>query len=256
MSPIHAVYQRAPSGPDVIPLGLPVAHPVQLGWRCALRILSRAMVESRLLALAAFVAVTVPSVGCGPSKHVVAFSASPSFVCPGEHAVVSWDVQGRAMLREERDAGDWEQGEVLSKGRLELSPALSTSFTITALDAKPAEGQSFATRTIQVPSESDRNRGAVAPCDAGQCAGAFSFDTKGGAKVAKVRLPRLTRLGQETPVALTVTHGTWVATVPAQGEVAANVPAQGTWTLSFALPAGSPPTPPPLLSVTLDFDCN
>jgi hypothetical protein len=164
-------------------------------------------------------------------------------------------VSGRAWLRAERDAGDWEEGAVLSKGELDLAPAVTTTFTITALDANRALGGWTGTKTIQVPSDNDRDRAAAAPCDAGPCVGTFNFASHGAARVAKVSAPRMTRAGQTKPVSLTATHGGWSAVVPAGGEVAANVPADGPWTLSLTLAPGEPPSPPPQLRILLDFDC-
>lgn len=202
-------------------------------------------------------AVGACAVACGPPKEVVIFNVAPPFVCPGERATVQWEVRGRAWLRAERDAGDWDEGEVLSKGKLDLAPAVTTVFTVTALDANPAKGRSNAQQTVQVPSDADRTRAASAHCDAGPCTGTFTITSnRGAARVAKVGAPLMVRGGIAKPVSLTVTHGTWSMKVPATGEVAAYVPADGPWTLSMTLPEGEPTTPPPQLRVTLDFDCN
>lgn len=194
---------------------------------------------------------------CGPAKPAVKLAVQPLLVCPGGLTSVQWDVQGRARLRAARGAADWDQGEVPSHGRRDLAPAVTTTVTVTALDANRAKGDWQATQTVQVPSESDRQRAALAPCAAGVCAGAFTIDTPaGGLNVAKVSAPTATRAGTTTPVTLTVTHGGWSAIVPANGQTAAHVPAAGAWTLSMALPAEVAATPPPQLRVVLDFDCN
>jgi hypothetical protein len=128
---------------------------------------------------------------------------------------------------------------------------------VTALDANRAKGDWQASQTVQVPSDADRRRAALAPCDAGVCTGTFTLDTPAaGLKVAKVSVPTATRSGMTAPVNLTVAHGAWSAVVPANGEAAADVSAAGQWTLSMTLPAGAPATPPPQLRVVLDFVCN
>lgn len=203
------------------------------------------------------VGLTILVVSCSPASQVRSFTVEPPLVCPGQTAQVQWNVVGRASLREQRGAADWEEGEVPSSGSRMVAPASSTSFTITALDANRAGGNWQGNKNLQVASVPDSERAAVTTCDATsrKCTGTFTLDTTAALQVSSVSQPIVVRAGVSRPAAIDVTHGTWKQTVSAGQTVTVGQPANGAWTLQVDLGPNDSPTPPPQLRVHLDFAC-
>jgi hypothetical protein len=171
--------------------------------------------------------------------------------------MVEWEVRGRASLRSERGPNDWEEGDVPSTGRRTVTPAASTSFTLRALDAKPAEGAAFAVKPLLVARAAE-DRGNVGACDPNtrKCSAMFSLEDGGGSlRVRSLSAPRVVQGGVTKSTALSVSHGGWRAVVPAGGSASANVPAQGDWTIEEDLAPGEASTPPPTLKVLVEFGC-
>jgi hypothetical protein len=198
---------------------------------------------------------------CGPHPQVTSFNVLPPLVCPGQSAVVNWNVLGRASLRAERGAADWDEGAVPSEGSRTVVPAMTTTFKITALDANPADGASYGTKLVQIPRPA-QNKAATSTCDAAsrKCKGSFVLDNGGGAmRALTLSAPTRVRGGKEEPAKICVTHdGLPTQTcVPAGGSLAIgpSVAAEGSWTLESELGVGDGLEPPPQLRIHFDFGC-
>jgi hypothetical protein len=209
------------------------------------------------LAIATAGPCVIQLAACCPSK-VSSFSVQPPMVCPGQSATVQWDVRGRASLRAERAPNDWDEGEVPSTGSRIVMPSGSTTFTVKALDANPADGASFGTKPLQVPQGAE-DRGNNASCDSAtrKCTATFSLeDGSGLLKVQSLSAPTVIQGGVSKAAAITVTHGAWHEVVPAGGTTPAGVAASGAWTLEIDLSPADPLAPPPQLRVRVDFGCH
>jgi hypothetical protein len=198
---------------------------------------------------------------CSPHPQVTSFSALPPLVCPGQTAVVHWDVRGRASLRAERGATDWDEQAVPSQGSRTVVPAVTTTFKITALDANPADGNAYGTKLVQIPRPGEV-RAVAAPCDAAsrKCRGSFTLDNGAGPMVAvTLSAPIRVQRGKEGPAKICVAHDGLPSEtcVPAGGAVAIgpSVSAQGAWTLESELGADDALEPPPQLRIHFDFGC-
>src|SRR5579863_1894446 len=138
------------------------------------------------LSASPFAALLLPLVAlwpsaCGPHPQVTSFNVLPPLVCPGQSAVVKWNVLGRASLRAERGAVDWDEGAVPSEGSRTVVPARTTTFKITALDANPADGSAYGTKLVQIPGPA-QNKAVISTCDAAsrKCKGSLVLDNGGG----------------------------------------------------------------------------
>jgi hypothetical protein len=186
------------------------------------------------------------------------FTVDPPLACPGQIVQVQWRVQGKATLRAERGSADWDEEEVPSSGRRFVAPAVTTTFKITASDVNPAAGPSFGVKTVEIPKLFDERR-VVASCDPaiGKCRGEFVLDNAAGAlRVRRLSAPLVIQRGHAQAAEVCVTHDGVPGTCVSAGQaIDVDVPANGTWTLEAALAAGMPVTPPPALSIHLDFGC-
>jgi hypothetical protein len=198
---------------------------------------------------------------CGPHAQVNSFNALPQDVCPGQGSVVSWDVRGRASLRAERGTSDWDEGAVPSRGSRTVVPAVTTTFTITAVDANPANGSAYAAKLVRIPRPAE-NKAVTSVCDAAsrKCKGSFALDNGAGPmRALTLSSPTRVRSGKAEPATICVTHeGLPTETcVPAGGTVAigASVPAHGAWTLESDLGSDDALEPPPQLRIHFDFGC-
>jgi hypothetical protein len=194
---------------------------------------------------------------CGPHPQVNTFTVEPPLICPGQEVQVQWDVRGRASLRAEPAAADWDGGAVLSQGKRTVHPTTTTSFTVTALDANPADGNSFATKPVQVPRPAE-DRAAHATCDPGsrKCTGSLTIDSAPGVDVRRLSAPTLVQSGRSLPIEVCVTHDGLARTCIGPGATTdVHVTAGGTWTLEATFDPSAAPTPPPQLRVHFDFGC-
>jgi len=192
------------------------------------------------------------------AHKVVSFSVEPPVVCSGQPAQVQWSVQGRASLRIDRGAGDANEEEVPSKGERSLVVTQATTFTIRALDANPADGQSFGTKSVAVP-QGPVEKAAASACDvaSAKCQGTFEIDAGGGGlQVRSLAAPTIVRAGRVQPGRICVSHeGLAPACLAPDGRVDVAVSAQGVWTLETDLSAGEDAMPGPQLRIQLGFGC-
>lgn len=190
--------------------------------------------------------------------QVKAFDVKPQMACPGQEVLVTWDVDGAARLRAERGASDWDEELVMSTGSRKVVPATSTKFTITALDANAALGNSYGTKEVTLPKLADERRTHDNACDATtrSCSGVFTLETAtGSVHVKRLSAPRITQAGKTRPAAVFVTHDGLPKT-PLQPDqpLSVDVLAAGEWKVEAELDV--PPTePPPAFTVLVDFAC-
>ena len=192
------------------------------------------------------------------AHKVVSFSVEPPLVCPGQVVSLKWNVQGRASLRTGQGESDSKDEPVPSQGERSLSVANPTAFTIRALDANPADGQSFATRSVDVV-KGPVEKAAASTCDAGsgKCRGSFELVTAGSAlRVLAIAAPRIVRAGRVQPGRICVSHAEMASTcISGDDKVDVAVGADGVWTLETDLPATETGAPDPQLRVQLGFGC-
>jgi hypothetical protein len=194
-------------------------------------------------------------------KEVVAFDVKPTLVCPGQQVSVTWEANGRAWLGINRGSNDWDQGLVPSKGERLVAVPTTTQVTFMGLDVDPAVGKSGGGYTVDVLPKDPRGNTAVCDATTRKCTATFTLDTGyGPLKVQRISAPTMTRRGADTSVQLCVAHDGLASgfCVPANGSLdvpGAGVSAGGTWTLEMNLAPDEAPTPPPRLTVLLDFGC-
>jgi len=192
------------------------------------------------------------------AHKVVSFSVEPPVVCAGQAVEVKWNVQGRASLRIDGGAGESSEELVPSEGERRLVIAKRTTFTIRALDANPADGQSVGTKAVDVP-EGPVEKAATSTCDttSGKCLGTFDLKSEGsGLQVRRIAGPKIVRAGRVQPGTICVSHqGLAPTCVSGDGIADVVVDAAGTWTLETLLPTGVSAAPGPQLRVQLGFGC-
>jgi hypothetical protein len=200
----------------------------------------------------------VVSQACSNPKPPPVFVARPALACPGEAVEVIWDVHGKATLRAERSPTDFDEEDVPPSGQRTVTPAVSTTYKLKLHDVNPADGPSFGDQPVVIPKLLDERR-VVAKCDSAtaRCMGSFDPDaTAGRLHVRKLSLPRVILDGHAQAMEVCVMHDGLARTCVGPGQATdVDLPASGTWTLDAALPAGTPATPPPALSIHLDFVC-
>jgi hypothetical protein len=185
----------------------------------------------------------------------------PESACPRDRVVVSWDVTGPASLHAERGPNDWDEGPVPSVGTRTLSSSASTTFTITALSADPANGNSKGTKTLQIQQGASEPNIANATCDAttSKCVGAFIVVGSTSPVAKRISAPMMISSGVEAPTRICVTHeGLALGCVDPGGTLTlppAGVVASGKWQLEAELPANQPAMPGPRLQINVDFGC-
>jgi hypothetical protein len=123
--------------------------------------------------------VGVAALGCTYQVHV--FTVEPALVCPGQPVKVAWQVDGPTSLRAEPKPNGWDDGEVASQGTRTVTPTVPTEFTVAAIKANKAKGNSQATKSVQIAKAGPgAELGSNTTCDAsGICTGSLQFD--GGA---------------------------------------------------------------------------
>jgi hypothetical protein len=194
-------------------------------------------------------------------KQVVAFNVTPRLVCPGQTVSVTWEANGRAWLGINRGPNDWDQGLVPSKGERLVAVPTTTQFSFIGLDVDPAVGNSRGSYTVNVLAKDPRGNTAVCDATTRKCTATFTPDTGDGPlMVRRISAPTMMRRGTDTSVQLCVTHNGLAGAfcVPANGSLdvpGAGVSAGGTWTLEMNLATDEALTPPPRLTVLLDFGC-
>jgi hypothetical protein len=194
--------------------------------------------------------------GCA-HKAVVSFNVDPQLSCPGKPVLVQWEVNGRASLHAEPAPKDWVEGATDSKGSRQVFPEVTTAFTVTALDANPAQGNSSGTKSVQVLPHND-NRAASSSCDetTHHCQGSFTLKSIDSLRVVKISNPTFVRSGQRQArdVCVTAPNGAKTCVKANQG-AELSAPANGSWVLETELAPEEPATPPPQLRLFFDFGC-
>jgi len=192
--------------------------------------------------------------GCTPAQ-VEAFKVDPPQICRGQPVTVSWRVKGRAELDAMPAPPNWA-AQVASEGSVTALVEADTSFTIHALDAKPARGRSYATQWVRVAAPSD-NRSAPATCDgSGKCVGSIQIDAAPSVRVRKVATPSW-KSGFKTgdhAVCVTAPSGERACLEP-KTSAPLDVAANGAWHFETTLAPGESGDPPPELRVFFDFGC-
>lgn len=191
------------------------------------------------------------------AHEVVAFAVDPPLACPGQTVTIRWQVKGRAALRTERAANDWNEEQVPAQGERRQAVTQRTTFTITAADASPAQGHRFASRTVDM-AQGPSVRAAETTCDpgSGKCRG--TFELAPGSPALMVRSlsgAKIVAAGQTWPGQVCVSHAGLPATcLGASDSIVVDVAAAGPWTLETDLPAETTHSPPQL-RVQLGFGC-
>jgi len=223
------------------------------------QVLSDRRVWSRLRAPAALVyPLSLAALASCAHHKVVAFAVEPTLICPGQAVEVTWTVQGRASLRADIGSTSGADELVPSQGERKVSLDLPATFTVKALDANPADGQSFASRSVEVP-QAPVVKAANATCDAasGKCTGTFTLATTGaGVLVRTIARPSIVWGGHAQTGRICVAHVGLASTCVTGNDTAeVAVAAGGDWTLATDLPAGESGSPGPQLRVELGFGC-
>ncbi|HWZ90302.1 MAG TPA: hypothetical protein VNW92_15670 [Polyangiaceae bacterium] len=190
-------------------------------------------------------------------KGIVSFAVTPPLACPGQGVVVQWEVRGKASLHAEPAPAAWADGATDSAGKRSVPLNGATTFTLSALDANPADGNSFATQSVKIVPQNDA-REASAACDPNtlKCTGSFVLKTDGAIRVARISNPTLVRSGAAQPRDLCVTPPNGkTACVKAGASIELHSPAAGSWTVEASLLPDEPATPPARLRLDFDFGC-
>ena len=197
------------------------------------------------------------SVSACAKKGIVSFAVTPPLACPSQGVVVEWEVRGKASLHAEPAPPVWAEGATDSAGKRVVPLNAATSFTLSVLDANPADGNSFATQSVKILPQNDA-REASAPCDPNtlKCTGSFVLKTDGAIQVARVSNPTFVRSGAAQPrdVCVTPPNGS-TACVKAGASIELHSPAAGSWTFEASLLPDEPATPPARLRLDFDFGC-
>jgi hypothetical protein len=194
--------------------------------------------------------------GCPHTGRVLAFSAEPPLTCAGKPVLIKWAVQGHAALRADPAPPNWNE-QMPSSGELSVPLTTTTTFTLQALDANLAKGNSSGNQRVQI-NPHNQKLGNSAPCDAAtrSCSGSFSLQSGGTLQAVQLANPSFFRLGTETPHDVCVTPPNGQKTCVAAGQtVNLASPADGTWKIEAELGASDAVTPPPQLRVEFDFGC-
>jgi hypothetical protein len=160
-------------------------------------------------------------------------------------------------LRAARGDDDWDDQEVLAEDVRTVAAAKSTAFKIVALDANPADGRSFGTKSLAIanlPAE----KIATTICDptSRRCRGSFAFDTTAGKmSVRHLSEPTVIRAGRSESRQICVAHGGLSATCVPEGGLDVVTAAEGEWILETALKPGETPEPGPKLKLTFTYAC-
>ncbi len=215
--------------------------------------------EARFWARATFLWLSSLVLLASCAHHrVVAFSVEPTLVCPGQAVDVKWNVQGRASLRTDSGGNQGSEEPVSSQGERKVNLGQPTTFTVRALDANPADGQSFAAQSVDVP-QAPVFKAANATCDpaSGKCTGTFTLATAGsGVQVRTIAAPKIVQGGRVQPGRICVTHAGLAPTcISGDDKADVAVAAGGDWTLQADLPAGEGGAIGPQLRVQLGFGC-
>jgi len=211
------------------------------------------------LARSAFSTAAIASslvAGCGAHPGVNTFTASPPLSCPDGSVVLEWNVTGPAALRAVPPPASWADGPVPSQGSRTVQVAQDTTFSVTALDANPASGNSIGSRPVKVTAL-NQEKGASAPCDEQTrvCRGTFTLSS-GGASISRLANPSFKRDGTVVAREVCVTPpGGAKLCIAANASVAVGTPADGVWTMETTLGPAEAAAPPPQLRITVDFGC-
>lgn len=166
---------------------------------------------------------------------------------------MAWQVRGAASLRAERGPQSWDEGAVPSEGQRKLMATETTTFTLRALDANPAQKDAYSVRPLAVPRLDD-DRVAPADCSGSKCSGSFELSAVPGLRVSRLSAPSIVAAGQFQAATVCVTPPSAARTCVAPGSDAAiDVLAAGPWKLEAELPPNL--TVPPQLHIHLDFRC-
>src|SRR5450432_1530235 len=193
---------------------------------------------------------------CGPHPGVDSFAASPALTCPNGSVVLEWEVTGAASLRAVPPPASWSDGPVPSQGSRTVQVAQDTTFSVTALDANPASGNSTGSRPVKVTAL-NQEKGVSAACDEQTrvCRGTFTLSS-GGASISRLASPSLKRDGALVAREVCVTPpGAAKICVAPNASVVVGTPADGLWTMETTLGTTEELTPPPQLRITVDFGC-
>jgi len=145
---------------------------------------------------------------------------------------------------------------VPSQGSRTVQVAQDTTFSVTALDANPASGNSTGSRPVKVTAL-NQEKGVSAACDEQTrvCRGTFTL-ASGGASVSRLANPSLKRDGALVAREVCVTPpGAAKICVAPNASVVVGTPADGLWTMETTLGTTEELTPPPQLRITVDFGC-
>jgi hypothetical protein len=171
--------------------------------------------------------------------------------------VVAWEVRGRAALRATPPPANWSDQPIASKGELKVPVATETTFTLSALDANPANGASTGSQRVQV-NPKDNDRAVSASCDATtrQCKGTLQLSSNGSVQVSKLSNPTFVQSGKRQPRTVCVTSPAGQRTCVAPGQSAPALSlVDGQWTFDAELAPDEQPDPPPQLRMHFDFGC-
>lgn len=194
---------------------------------------------------------------CGPHAQVKSFSVEPQALCKGQDVVVKWDVRGRAALQADPTPPNWNDGATASMGSRRVVPAVTTKFEVHALDANPADGNSFARQVARIEGAPEEH-GVTTTCDVTQrtCTGTFTLDASADVQVRRLSQPKAVQGGHVSPVQVCVSHPGLARTCLASDEVAdVSIAGAGVWTLEATLGPELKAEPPPQLRILLGFGC-
>lgn len=194
---------------------------------------------------------------------VNSFVVDPQVACPGEQVVVRWDVTGAARLAivTGTKAPTPEQimaseQPVPSKETRSVAVGETTTFVLRAVDANQAKAPWQGLQVVDVPVALE-TKAVNTTCTGATCRGDFAIHAMPGtAKVVRLSAPMRNQHGETTPARVCVTHDALqAACIEAGASLDTSVAADGLWTLQTTLPSPAAATPPPRLTIMVQFGC-
>lgn len=198
--------------------------------------------------------------------RVVSFDVQPPQSCPDKDVTITWEVVGAAKLAIVPGKKDPTPDEITAleedvgpKGSRPYHVTQTTGFAIRAVDANQAKDQSHGTKWVDVPVATEEKR-ASTDCDqaSSKCTGKFLLQPPHGSmRVVRISAPKVTQGGHSAPGTICITHDTLNGTCvsPEQPTLDTSVSADGEWTVETTIPSGGSLSPPPALTVTVQFSC-
>ena len=198
----------------------------------------------------------VAGAACQPTYKVTSFSVTPPLVCEGRPTTVAWEVVGPAQLRTERSATDFTDEDVPSTGTKTVVPTTATTFTMTAVNGNPAEGNRTKNQSVDIVKNGVLS--GISTCDAtGACLAKFTPAPGPGAQVKKLSAPVAVMAGRHVKTQICVTHLTMTERcIPAEGAIEVDLPLAGDWILQTKIEGDPETTPPPRLDVVFEVSCS